>query len=110
MADLINRTAAKNAIRKELHADMDMLTGMIAEGICKVLDELPSAQQWIPVSPETMPESGKNVLLTCWNGEDVCDGWVDANGCWHIACEEVAEGYEPLAWQRLPEPWKGEQP
>ena len=69
--------------------------------------ELPSAQQWIPVS-ERLPDAGEYYFVTVqyigWNCTEYreidiakyeLDGW--------RSCHNV------LAWCPLPEPWKGER-
>lgn len=72
------------------------------------LIKLPSAQQWIPCS-ESLPMAKTDVLLTSWNGKQQFVGWLDFFGRWHDDDDfEVTEGYEPLAWMPLPEPYKAE--
>ena len=61
---------------------------------------------WIPVT-ERLPEIETDVLLTAWDGKRYFVGWVDAFGKWYGDDEEVNEGYEPIAWCALPEPYKG---
>lgn len=62
--------------------------------------------RWIPVN-EKIPIIETDVLLTSWNGKAEYVGWIDAFGKWHADEEEVIDGYEPLAWMPLPEPYKG---
>ena len=61
---------------------------------------------WIPVT-ERLPEIETDVLFTAWDGKRYFVGWVDAFGKWYGDDEEVNEGYEPIAWCALPEPYKG---
>ena len=68
-----------------------------------VLNAIP---HWIPVT-ERLPEIETDVLLTAWDGKRCFVGWVDAFGKWYGDDEEVNEGYEPIAWCALPEPYKG---
>ena len=69
-----------------------------------ILKDLPSAQQWIPVTERLPEEDGK--YLVCGNDKiwicrfmclDGVHGW--SNDAWNPRVE---------AWMPLPKPWKGE--
>lgn len=100
MKDLIYRQGAINAIENTecelLACEWDELTDAIKQ--------VPSAQQWTPVS-EGLPEKEVEVLVTTSWG-NVCMAWCD-NGKWRA---EYINGYdddEILAWMPLPEPYEG---
>ena len=57
MADLIERQAAIDAIRKDMYADKDYMSGLICDGIEDVLKALPSAQ------PEIMSDGTLHVTV-----------------------------------------------
>lgn len=109
MSDLIDRQAAIDVINKIFPADP--MRNDYTEGITcgaalatEYIKQLPSAQQWTPVS-EGLPEKEVEVLVTTSWG-NVCMAWCD-NGKWRA---EYINGYdddEILAWMPLPEPFKG---
>ncbi len=74
-----------------------------------VIEQLPSAQQWIPVT-ERLPEEEKAVLVTTdWGFLYIAEYemFSDGEGRW----SETVEGrfIDAMAWMPLPEPWKGEE-
>ena len=89
--DLISRQAAID----ELY-HVDEYNGRSIEAI----RNLPSAQQWIPVS-ERLPEDGIEVVTVDKDGD------YEIN---HIIDKEDGEWYwrGTIAWMPLPKPWKGE--
>ena len=96
MGDLISRQAAIDAF----HPDHD--TDWYTPWIIETLNEIPSAQQWIPCS-ERLPEKDGRYLVTNdgW-GEWIVDWNAWLNGQWLY-------NSEPIAWMSLPEPYKGEE-
>lgn len=75
-----------------------------SEDVENCIKNMPSVQQWTPVS-EGLPEKEGEVLVTTSWG-NVCMAWCD-NGKWRA---EYINGYdddEILAWMPLPEPFKG---
>ena len=69
MSDLISRQAAINAIcedgtRLERQGKYTMTMAERKQRDADILDALPSAQQWISCTPETMPENEQDVLVT----------------------------------------------
>lgn len=109
MNDLINRQDAIDAVDERIQTllkdkafrrkcgDRDLY------GVKRLLQNLPSAQQWIPCS-ERLPENEDYVLVTTsigdvteakyWHGEQL---WVK-----NLTVLSVT------AWMQLPQPWKGE--
>lgn len=96
MSDLISRQDAIDAIQKAY--DRETLLYRFVRGIAtKTLNNLPSANQWIPCS-ERLPEEDGRYLCT-YSDFGVCvDFGLYTDGQWII---------EPVAWMPLPEPWKG---
>lgn len=110
MDDSISRQAAIKGLREMAFALYGYdATSVIGCAIIK-LQNLPSAQRWIPVS-ERLPEEAYGCLVTVhvdnpfsgeydtiyneivgWDG----DGWNDSDG-WTLP-------YEVVAWMPLPEP------
>ena len=97
MSDLIERQAAIDLMQMALEDDweLDYATDRI--------NELPSAQQWIPCS-ERMPEKGQKCLV-CDKGTIAIDTFI-GNGKpydwrWYM------RDYE--AWMPLPEPYQPEE-
>lgn len=123
MDDTISRTAAIEVYRKakdksEAH---------------RMLLQLPSAQQWIPVT-ERLPEDAYPVIVT-WKNDDPKSYYQYIlgkhytgvahfkNGIWYwyssttedvlmeygrCDSEEFDEAIQVLAWQPLPKPWEGQ--
>ena len=69
------------------------------EGARRILEGLPSAQQWIPCS-ERLPDDEGYYLTTTEFGGVYCDYWDSIR--WDRT-ERV------IAWMELPKPWEGEQ-
>ena len=83
--------------------------GQITEDFCKDIDEQPTIepQKWIPVS-ERLPEEGTEVLGTDDYG---CIRHVvkDKCGLYEFATYEEMMHINIVAWQSLPDPYKGEE-
>ena len=98
MDDLISRQAAIDALDTGLWGvewDKALATAM--------LKDLPSAQQWIPVS-EMLPEVGETVLLACKEyGFNCCEYMTQKIGIYNTNCGNI------VAWMPLPEPYKEEK-
>jgi len=108
--DLIFRKAAIDAVDA---------TWWNARGIRKTIQELPSAQQWIPCS-ERLPKTDNEVLITVFDTEDdyveVYKGFYQDHEWWTQWCHGCLKiKDEPCgvnivtAWMPLPEPYKGEE-
>ena len=72
------------------------------------LEDMPSAQQWIPCS-ERLPENDELVLVTDDSGGVKT---VDVDRCGQYECSKKRFWYytqNAVAWMPLPEPWKGEE-
>ena len=59
MDDTISRAAVLDEIHKYME-ERDYTIGTLYDNIC----EMPSAQQWIPVTPETEPKENGEYLVT----------------------------------------------
>ena len=139
--DSISRKKAVDAINKydfEFPEYMERfvteLRDAMKEDLKHDIEELPSAQQWIPVS-ERPPEDLKPVNITYIN-EDPAPYYEHIKGIpftataiyyrggwywWSCTCVDVLaeyghsysdsmdEGIEVKAWMPLPRPWKGEE-
>lgn len=66
MSDLISRQAAIDAIREDMYADRDYMSGLIFEGIEAVLNSLPSAQ---PEQSVTNCHEKRGAWLHRWSGD-----------------------------------------
>lgn len=64
----------------------------------------PKVNEWIPIE-ERLPKQYTYVLVTCDNGE--VDYGYYYNGVWVLDFVD-SEAYSVIAWQSLPEPYKGE--
>ena len=62
MSDLISRQAAIDAIRKDMYADKDYMSGLICDGIEDVLKNLPSVQ---PEVYDSQKEVAKYITAFC---------------------------------------------
>lgn len=111
--DLIERQAAIDAILTEVD-EIDMPNveprwwnmGMMRAS--KILEHLPSTQQWILCS-ESLPEEGENVLITDEDGYVVLADY--ARYSWEadpIVWYSDGCHVKPVAWMPLPEAYKGE--
>ena len=109
MDDSISRRVAINAVEKESQVD-GSYGYMDTKSIVDLLNDLPSAQRWIPVS-ESLPPSREEVNVS------VCDetgdtrynytshGWLTTDKEYWIVDNEI-NNYV-VAWMPLPEPWEG---
>ena len=98
MQDLISRQAA-----------IDVLAEWHDETITNRLNNLPSAQQWIPCS-ECLPKVREWVLCQCRAGiMDVLRLTEDGNWNKNYPHAEYMSGFV-IAWCPLPKPWKGDAP
>lgn len=106
MSDLIERRAAIDAVEKESQVD-GAYGYMDTKSIVDLIMDLPSAQQWIPIS-ERLPEVGRNVLMSVGKGMYTAEGFLKGNGKW--AQYRWSANLDNVdAWAEMPEPWKGEE-
>ena len=104
--DLIDRQLAIAAFKKELSRKREYATGF--DGAKKILEALPSAQQWIPVA-ERLPQVGQSVLLSVGNLYSA-EGCLKDDGDWcQFRWSATQKRDEVDAWMPLPEAYKGEQ-
>lgn len=88
--------------------DLDRLKGIITKPSDITLIPLPKAEpRWIPCS-ERLPERGVSVLVSHvgYVSEDYLDVDDGAMYFWNSGID-LDEELNNLAWQPLPEPWKG---
>jgi len=77
--------------------------------IMTALKHMPSAQQWIPCTPETMPKVREWVLCQCRAGiMDVLRLTEDGSWNKNYPHAEYMSGFV-IAWMPLPDSWEGEQ-
>ena len=99
MDDTISRQAAIKELREMAIALYGYDSASVISCAIYKLQNMPSAQQWIPVSErERLPKYGIDVLTVDK------DGYYEFN---HIVDEEDATWYwkNPIAWTPLPEPY-----
>ena len=114
MSDLISRKAAiyaftwHNGERIPEHDCDNFPVEVPIKTVKKILNELPSAQQWIPCS-ERLPKVRTDVILQF--KDNMCVGFL-SHGDWNI---NSGGGYytgvtkseeQPVAWMPLPEKYK----
>jgi len=102
MSDLIDRKIAVQGVRElfsmgECYCDELSIVGM--------LNGLPSQPKWIPVT-ERLPEDSETVLITHKCG--VSFGWYNGRYWERGASTNHRPLQTVIAWQPLPEPWRGE--
>ena len=108
MDDTISRQAA-----------IDALAEWHDVAITNRLNNLPSAQQWIPCS-ERLPEAHVDVLVwfeyyrygdyNCLYQMHGIGTYIKEYDSWMINHETGWRELRVLAWMPLPEPWKGDAP
>ena len=112
--DTISRQAAIDALADYIHnVDRVYSTGKLTHDDCmdaahSVLDELPSAQQWIPCS-ERLPEDEEEVIVSVRDdsGDNTLNysssGWYACAGDFWVVDNEANE--RVVAWMPLPAPY-----
>lgn len=126
----ISKASKYDAIKDEMNTDICDGKAMELEVVMKMIQEQPKTDEWIPCS-ESMPEEHEEqqpiidsatlaeidvryytvsdrvqVTIEDETGRRfVCDDCT-VNGRWYNFNEDL--GFEVLAWQPLPEPWRGE--
>ena len=115
--DTIRRQAAIDAVEKESQVD-GSYGYMDTKSIVDLLNDLPSAQRWIPVS-ERLPEPNnvyKDVLsyylVQNEYGDMMVATFIKFPGgarVWQQIYQYGAIMEDIVAWMPLPEPWKGEE-
>lgn len=114
--DTISRQAAINAIHEIEHIDCEGWE--LIDDIEECLKQLPSAQQWTPVS-EGLPEITEHhvsEVVICYLADGAyCFGSLEENIFGQVgwSCERDDEYHQPvgevLAWMPLPEPYKEDE-
>ena len=130
MDDLISRQATIDAIINLSNVFVNNLPPLkYAVDVQDAINEVPSAQQWIPFERRELddeekewhpdwdfilcgklPEDRQRILVNikCGGHEAVQmdEFWNDCDGCFLESGYEICD--EATAWMPLPEPWKGE--
>lgn len=120
MDDMISRQAAIEAIRRLVIAGWGTDHGVIdSDVVYEALEELPSAQQWIPVSSGELPKHNDLVNVTLHVPDESGDGkfsyttvgWYLSDGMWIVYNDTMHEAnlIRVAAWCPLPKEWKGEE-
>lgn len=105
--DLISRKTAINLFPNDT-LYWDTFDGYIAPHEARRLIEyLPSAQQWIPCS-ERLPEDDRSKVVTLANGNTEC-GYYSNGDWWCIGDSITLENPTVIAWMPLPEPYEVEE-
>ena len=106
MSDLINREDAINGLYN-INPSEDFL---FIDAIVDMLENLPekSEQKWISVN-EALPKNHEDVLV--YGIEAINNKYLYAIKCWDVDTWRPlsAPSVSWVAWQPLPEPWRGEQ-
>lgn len=74
------------------------------EDLARIINDMPTIepQKWIPISVK-LPEKRQDVIVT------VNDGMIYTDTDEWIGTGFFAYGHNVVAWQSLPNPWKGEE-
>lgn len=112
MNDCISRKAAIDAV------DVKNVNKGIVSALQSIIEELPSVQQWTPVS-EGLPkitEHHVSEVVICYLADGAyCFGSLEENIFGQVgwSCERDDEYHQPvgevLAWMPLPLPWEGKE-
>ena len=124
MSDLISRQAAIDALQKEINKGIppfDDVMGSIRCGVRlarNIIEDLPSAQQWIPCS-ERLPEDYTDVLAwfeyfrygdyNCLYQTHGIGSYSTEYDSWMINHETGWHKLRVIAWMPLPEPYREER-
>ena len=107
MKGLIRRQAAINAI------DVKNVSKGIISALQSIIEELPSAEQWIPVTERLPVWEGWYIVTIDVGNSSYINYKVNTlymkDGKWHdYACGGLDEFNMPvIAWMELPEPYEG---
>ena len=106
MSDLINRQEAIKAIEDFPNCQNGFSDTYDKAQIIGTLEELPSAEQWIPCS-ERLPEENTEVLITDDDGDLAIAEYYLLHD-FYIEWWSSSHRIFPIAWMELPRPYKEE--
>lgn len=129
MDDTISRRAAIDAFKKELTVGeskgnyVTICSAVGYEGAKHILESLPSAQRWIPVTEKLPEEKDAGILKTLGiekgseyvlatvegKGERMTVAACTCGGKWYWDEKYVFPDFKVIAWIPFPEPWRGEE-
>lgn len=102
MSDSIDRTLAIATL--VMAQETGSLMCKELKGVIEVLNRMPPAQQWIPVS-ERLPKVGQTVICQC-RADILKLLKLDSGGDWYQDAEHAYMNGFVIAWMPLPEPYK----
>lgn len=99
----------------QIDADGQEHDGVTLKSIIDKMPTIEPERRWIPVS-ERLPEEQKNRYWVCtdtgyqyecrWT--NINHIWTDLTTDWHWHIMDIPQYTNVVAWQRLPEPYRGE--
>ena len=104
MRDLISRSALIEDIKRRKYIDKPL-----EEIFETIIDEQPTVGEWIPVE-ERLPKIGEQVMVCNRYGSVFVSAitYVNAKVFSTGECHDFGKHYGVVAWQPLPEPFRGE--
>ena len=99
---MINENILINTLVKS-KSDLCVCNQDIIDKVIELIKMQPKVNEWIPIE-ERLPKQFIYVLVSCNNGEVDCGYYY--NGVWVLDFVD-SEAYSVIAWQSLPEPYKG---
>lgn len=118
MDDLISRQTAQRLFAKALTYQERVgrykwVTAEVKQWIADFIEDLPSAQQWIPCS-ERLPIAKHKTYWICTDTGHQCECrwtnvnhfWTNLTTEWHWHIMDIPQYIKVVAWCELPEPYR----